>query len=35
MEALKWSQVYDHLEEVASSLEQTINAFDGIIQKKV
>jgi uncharacterized protein Yka (UPF0111/DUF47 family) len=33
--ALKWSQIYDRLEETASCLEHTVNVIEGIILKKV
>ena len=33
--ALKWSQVYDRLEETASCLEQIVNVIEAIILKKV
>ena len=35
MAALKWSQIYDRLEETASCLEDTVNVIEGIILKKV
>jgi uncharacterized protein Yka (UPF0111/DUF47 family) len=35
LEALKWSQIYDRLEDVASCLERTVNVIEGIILKKV
>lgn len=35
LETLKWSQVYDRLEEVASCLEHVVNLIEGIILKKV
>jgi uncharacterized protein Yka (UPF0111/DUF47 family) len=35
LEALKWSQIYDRLEEAASCLEHTVNVIKGIILKKV
>jgi uncharacterized protein Yka (UPF0111/DUF47 family) len=34
-EAMKWSQIYDRLEEVASCLEHTANVIAGVILKKV
>ena len=33
--AMKWSQIYDRLEETAVCLEHTVNVIEGIIQKKV
>jgi uncharacterized protein Yka (UPF0111/DUF47 family) len=33
--ALKWSQIYDRLEETASCLEHIVNVIEGIILKKV
>jgi uncharacterized protein Yka (UPF0111/DUF47 family) len=33
--AMKWSQIYDRLEETALCLEHTVNVVEGIIQKKV
>ena len=35
LETMKWSQVYDRLEETATCLEHTVNVIEGIIQKKV
>jgi uncharacterized protein len=35
LEALKWSQIYDRLEEAASCLEHTASVIEGIILKKV
>jgi len=35
LEALKWSQIYDRLEEAASRLEHTVSVIEGIILKKV
>ena len=35
LEAMKWSQIYDRLEEVGCCLEQVINVIEGIILKKV
>jgi len=35
LETMKWSQLYDRLEEAASCLEHTVNVVEGIIQKKV
>lgn len=35
LEVLKWSQIYDRLEEAASCLEHTVNVIEGIILKKV
>jgi uncharacterized protein len=35
LDAMKWSQIYDRLEEVASCLERTVNVIEGIILKKV
>ena len=35
MAVLKWSQIYDRLEETASCLEHTVNVIEGIILKKV
>jgi len=35
MAVLKWSQIYDRLEETASCLEHTVNLIEGIILKKI
>ena len=35
LEAMKWSQIYDRLDEVTSCLEQVVNVIEGIILKKV
>lgn len=35
LETMKWSQIYDRLEEAASSLEYTVNVIEGIVLKKV
>jgi len=35
MAVLKWSQIYDRLEETASCLEHTVNVIEGVILKKV
>ena len=35
LEAMKWSQIYDRLEEAASCLERTVTVIEGIILKKV
>ena len=35
LEALKWSQIYDRLEDAASSLDHTVNVIEGIILKRV
>ena len=35
LEVLKWSQIYDRLEVVASCIEHTVNVIEGIILKKV
>ncbi|MCX6929156.1 MAG: DUF47 family protein [Verrucomicrobia bacterium] len=35
LEVLKWNQIYDRLEEVASCMEHTVNIIEGIILKKV
>jgi len=35
LEAMKWSQIYDRLEQAAVCLEHTVNVIEGIILKKV
>jgi uncharacterized protein len=35
LEAMKWSQIYDRLEELGCCLEQVINVIEGIILKQV
>ena len=35
LQAMKWSQIYDRLEDAASCLEHTVNVIEGIILKKV
>jgi hypothetical protein len=35
LEALKWSQIYDRLDEATSCLEHIVNVIEGIILKKV
>ena len=35
LEALKWSQIYDRLEDAASCLDHTVNVMEGIILKRV
>lgn len=35
LEALKWSQIYDRLEDAVACLEHTANVIDRMIQKKV
>jgi uncharacterized protein Yka (UPF0111/DUF47 family) len=34
LEAMKWGQVFDRLEQTAASLEHTVNVIEGIILKK-
>ena len=35
LEAMKWSQIYDRLEDAVSCLEHTANVIESMIQKKV
>lgn len=35
LEVLKWSQIYDRLEEVGACMEHIVNVIEGIILKKV